>query len=1314
MKLHLPKKLLKALIIAASAVLPLTSAAETEVWVNFGGTDKGVTDNTKTWNNILGGNAASLSGNYTLVDINGASVGNLVLSANADPWGNGDATLDVLKGYLDYQGPNQSTYWSLSFSIDDIAVTNISVNLYNSGDGGNPIAPVIVNGKSYVGDTTSENISVNLEGTASWGNAKNGALQTTLNNANTVSVTGLGSVVNITPAQTQDWNNDGSINNYDGRFTLAGLSIVWDGSTSATSITLNSGVNDASSYLQGVEEANRVYSLSGNADGTSSFNIAAGEVVQGLQSAANTVTVTSNGAISVGQLFAKAGSTLNMNAAITSGADLNIGGLGRVNLNTSQTLNTLTTTVANLGIANGATVTVNGAASLNSAVHVAENSQLNLNSSVNNSFIQNATGTGTIVLNTNGDFLIRGADNNGTGGAESVSNINTIAFGGVLSVKSGTLKLGDDGAEQKYWALDLSSLKSIDLDGGSMRLFGAASSISTINVNTASSITIHQVSVTEGSDYVQYGGENIPTNGTPGYSIGNLVLNENLTATTNWRSVMEIQKLSGDSDLIMKKSGHGIMHLHINQVDASAGMNMEFDTDMNAILGTDANAQHTIGGTITNKASLTINGAITITDNLSAFTELAKGQESGELSINGTDGYMTVTGSTYLLVDNEGAGANCTLGSMTATYGGNTIQLRQDTTTGDVTFIGGSTYDTTYRVNTFDVTAGGTNPTADTGRARSFEIAKDRTLTIAGVTDNASVSELLVNSTGEGNITLSTNVQLGENDVTKVKGKLTIGEGVQLNLGNGDLNGSNKQEASLSSFNSIVLDGGHIRVQNKKDTWKNVTVTEKGATLHINDLANSETDILTFAQTTTLNGNLTMTNDWGERIVIEKLCGTGSLIIDDDGRSDAVSLTISSTEKYSGKIHVKQTHNNLKLNVAEDAGLHVHFEGTSGKHLQLEHIAAGNSVTLQGVTGHLGNGTTIAADIEILNSSDGKKAGLELDDGFFAVNTFTGNISGAGNLVINKDNLQNHGLTFTGDVSEWTGRMDVAKGTHTITYTGDASAVKNLDILVRGGSTADIVFDHTKAATVTAPIIINGNSTLNLVVKNTAAEGTTFNGSVQATTATIKAGTVAKFTNANVQMTNLLVETGAQLSFTAKDALNVSNLSVANVGTITVANGETAGSLSASGAVTLAGGATINAAVVDLSDASSVSFDVASDAIALNGALTMRSTEAFVAALGDSLAGLTAGEMLTVFTGVSSFTVGDVTYSAESENQLAGVDLSTWSSDVAVGQYTMTYDTSANVGSIVITVGEVIPEPASATLSLAALMMLCARRRRRK
>lgn len=543
---------------------------------------------------------------------------------------------------------------------------------------------------------------------------------------------------------------------------------------------------------------------------------------------------------------------------------------------------------------------------------------------------------------------------------------------------------------------------------------------------------------------------------------------------------------------------------------------------------------------VINSGTLDMGGSTIILNSLANFDFEYEVPTNTDTTKNG----FALIDKLYTIID--GYSSEKVIGNATFKIGENTVSL-----SGGIYREAGAGESTTFVINNGSVAT----DAAEIAGATQFIVLSHAdqdagTLVIKGDAGELNAKSLLVNTSGNGNIELQTSVNLTENDVTKATGTLTIAQGAELNLGNKDLNNSTTQEASLSSFNSIEIDGGHIRVQSKKDTWNNVTVTSKGATLHIEDLANSATDILTLAGTTTLNGNLTMTNNWGERIAIQKLSGTGALIIDDDARSDKVTLTINATENYSGVVKVKQTHDKLALNVAEDAGVHVSFENTTGAHLELENIGAGNSIGLAGVIGHLGNGTTIAADIQIVNSAN--KAGLELNDGYFAVNTFTGDISGTGNLVINKDRLQNHGLTFTGDVSRWTGRMDVAKGTHTITYTGSAVSVKNVQIEVHNGATANVIFDHDSAATVESEVIAaTANDTLNLTVSNSSEAGTTFTNKVAATNVTIGESSVVKFTNGNVQMTNLSTGAESQTAFTTVDTLSVSNLNVGNKATLT-------------------------------------------------------------------------------------------------------------------------------------------------------------------
>ena len=973
-------------------------------------------------------------------------------------------------------------------------------------------------------------------------------------------------------------------------------------------------------------------------------------------------------------------------------------------------------------VANGRTLYIVDGSADNATLNLKEGSTINISNASRTFTASNRAHN--VIIGDKGIVTISGED----WGAAYIHDTVEVLAGGKLVL---------DRKDSMGWSGDC--IKTIDITGeegkiATVEMKGKQTMKTNINLLGYASMT------NAGDGALEFFGGSITASGTNNTIEGNLMarnagtikvepdgelrITGNLTCNTEENANPGTITKTGAGTLIFEgtNNAYGLIAVEAGSLVLANGLTTANSGGLTIAEG----ASLTTGATIfhNGSGSVTLNGSITIdTTDLKKFEIASAG---GNVSYSdGADGFMTTAGASYYLV--KGSSAS---GSTTTTSNGYTLTYDDN----GVTFVDSSSNTSEeYFVNTANAqSAEGTfkyklnsaeavlnvNGTLSNSRIIMGEgkvaVSAGNTLAIDTAANNA--KELLLTTTGDGNVTLATSVTLGDGDETKATGKLSISEGATLTMGNSD-----SHTASISSFNTVELDGGKIYFRNKQDTFHNLTVTAKNGTFELFDMGQVEDNAkITMAGTTTLNGNLTYINTWNSQIDIEKVSGTGKLILNGKDRytNNTSTISINGVDNFTGSVHITNMATSMKLNVVENLGLNVYVDSYTADNVKngfdFTGIGAGNTITLQGARGYLAKDSTIAANLIIKNSSDGSKAGLELNDGSSnSTNTFTGTVSGSGNMVINCS-LSNFKQKFTGDISGWTGRLDIASGTHSITFTGNSSVVKTQDILVRGGSTADIVFDHTKAATVTAPIIINNNSTLNLVVKNTAAEGTTFSGSVQATTATIKADTVAKFTNAEVQMTNLLVETGAQLAFTAKDALNVSNLSVANVGTITVANGDAAGSLSASGAVTLAGGATINAAVVDLRGASSVSFDVASRAIALNGALTMSSTEAFVAALGNSLAGLTAGEMLTVFTGVSSFTVGDVTYSAESENQLAGVDLSTWSNDVAVGQYTMTYNTSANVGSIVITAGAMIPEPASATLSLAALMMLCARRRRRK
>ncbi len=1343
MKLHLPKGLFTAILAAFAVVTPSVYGADS-ISISFGSTTmSGMSDEasqlggvTKDGWNIV---PASNTNGTTVNNQNGTAAGTLVMSGIFGSYNSSvtDTTTVlgvVQRNYIDiknYDGGNVHTI-SLSHNYWLADVT-----YYLSGDAGGTWAPMEVNGTQYIGGTDN---TLDEGENPAWG-TRGGV--TEYGDGNSITVTGLagGTIVgkNVYTSGTA-------------RATLGGMQVVDSSATRGYMTTLGAGETTATAATwtlngQEVQYGNistpKSLGVSAAAEG-STLKLASGDSINSIAVQANTLTVASDGTIGLNDIYLNSGTTFNLNAGITSGTNLSVRGAGTAHINASQALGSLSSLVSTLGIGGNSTITVSGAASF-AGLDVAAGSKLALNGSVDGSFILNTTGSGTIELNNGATVIIPGANNGKPGDGGTASAVNSTAFAGVISVKSGTLSLGDNGTDQNYWGLNLGSLKSIDLDGGSMRLFGAASTISTINVNTASSMTIHQASVTQSSVT-----GDAATSGVPGYRINNLVLNENLSIRTNWRSVVEIGKLSGAADLSMDTAGSDrVLSLYVNKVDATAGMNINFAANVNATLGGAANSEltdvsHTLGGTITTAANLTVNGSITIVDDLSAFVMLSAGSVSGELSVNGTDGYMTTNGSTYLLVDNTGSGT-VNFSPTTATYAGSTITLTQDATTGDVTFVGGTSLDTIYRVNTADVTVGGSNATENAARATSFIIAKDRTVTIAGASDTASTSSMLYNSTGEGNVTLTAEASLARQQATQATGKLTISNGARLNLGNGDLKDSEYSVpgASISSFTAVELDDGTIYVNNPDGTINNLSVTAKGGTIDVYDMGQAGDDKwLTLAETTTLNGDLKLTSTWNTQIAVNKLAGTGNVVINDD-RKELMTLNINGKDaNYSGQVQVQGNAGNLQVNVAENLGLDVHVSTRSGE-MNLNGIAVGNQIILQGASGSMTAGSTVVADVKIENSADGQYAGMEIATAADnATMKYTGTVTGGGNYIVlpsktvtvdgtNQKVSVSTTTEFAGDTSGWTGKMEVVNGTQNVIYSG-SEIISNSEIKTRSGST-DVTIDNpvmnltikhdTAAVTVNSAISGSVNMTVN------ATEGATFTKSVTATTTTLADDTTATF-NGTSNLGSLTLGAGASIAGAGN--LTIGEL-ILDLQSYTSDFGQshtlvsTTGTLSFTGDLSQFQNVTVGdytANVEQNGNAITLSFS-APDAPDTSIITTVTGQSGFA----DGMLTLNVAADLTdatqvLISGISDSIMADILGLSDlPENGMVGITLAgadgttfTATADQQIGfqgNDGVSYYFGEQVGSAWQYQVAYIPEPASATLGLAALMMLAARRRRK-
>ena len=837
---------------------------------------------------------------------------------------------------------------------------------------------------------------------------------------------------------------------------------------------------------------------------------------------------------------------------------------------------------------------------------------------------------------------------------------------------------------------------------------------------------------------------------------------QNSWGTGNKFDVLTFEQLnvtnSGSISFTVSKDTHNVA------IEALSGTLKRVSNAGTLTIGT-ADSTTTLNGLITNSGTLTINGAISFKiDANSGFETVGGGEVTYSYNSENEEGFKSVAGAQYELI-----GENSGTINITAEQEGMTIT--KDETTGNVTSVvfsaAGYTGDT-FRINGSNIDeAALIADTASTGvtATTKYELVAG-TLTVAGdiSTDRLSYSggtlalgsntltiadgnaQLLLNTTGAGNVTLTANLALAREQATQATGKLTISNGAQLNLGNGDLwNGTTAGTgASISSFTAVELDNGTIRIQNPDATINNLTVTTNGGVIDANDLANDTSKYkINLIGNTTLNGNLTYKNQWNTYTEVENLTGSGNLIIDGANRSDQNTSTFSilGATDYKGEVQMTDKANNMTLSVAQDLGVNVRVSTRSGE-MNLNGIAVGNQIILQGASGSMTAGSTVVADVKIENSANGQYAGMEIATAADnATMKYTGTVTGGGNYIVlpsktvtvdgtNQKVSVSTTTEFAGDTSGWTGKMEVVNGTQNVIYSG-SEIINNSEIKTRSGADDVTIDDPVMNLTIkhdTAAVTVNSaiSGTVNMTVN--ATEGATFTKSVTATTTTLAADTTATF-NGTSNLGSLTLGDGASIAGAGN--LTIGEL-ILDLQSYTSDFGQshtlvsTTGTLSFTGDLSQFQNVTVGdytANVEQNGNAITLSFS-APDAPDTSITTTVLSQ----GGIADGMLTLNVDGNLTdaaqVFiTGISDSVMAEILgLNGLPENGMVGITLQ----GAEGGTFTATADQmigfqgkdggiyfGENVGDAWQYQVAYIPEPASATLGLAALMMLAARRRRK-
>lgn len=450
---------------------------------------------------------------------------------------------------------------------------------------------------------------------------------------------------------------------------------------------------------------------------------------------------------------------------------------------------------------------------------------------------------------------------------------------------------------------------------------------------------------------------------------------------------------------------------------------------------------------------------------------------------------------------------------------------------------------------------------------------------------------------GAGNVVLSTDMTINNSAVSNATGDLTV-QSATLTIGTAE-----GQTSSISSFSSVILDNGQLYYNNRKDTLHRLTV-EKGKTGTINsyDMQEDTGDILLLDGKTTINGDLTIQNQWNAQFNIANLTGSGNLYIKGTNggneSSQPTTYTINFTDSsFTGNIVANNSKADITLALAQNGTLQssqltktaarsltLSGSGTytvSAINTQIENPVAtiGSSWTgtvalnTVGIKNNINNfgraGSTIAlSSVNGWVTTQTVAANLRMNAGtafqFVDGNrgntlTFSGKVSGAGNMLFDSTlptgmagdgggrGATHYGVKFTGNLAEWTGTIvanDTAKNSITAEFGQATDSTIAVGLDAQNGSKLNLITGGDGVKTFTGAIKVNNITT--------GGAQTVLRGNVTTAGAvTVSAATnlVLGWTNGNAQgvtantlaLNSLVVNEGAvaQLNYTTGSLGNV-------------------------------------------------------------------------------------------------------------------------------------------------------------------------------
>ena len=548
MKLHLPKKLLTAVITALAAVLPATYGADV-ISISFGGTTM---NSVTVEDSTLGG--IDKNGNWNIIPISNTNGTNVVNQSNQaagvlkmenifGSWGSsvGDTstvTGVVQKDYVDIKNHSGGNVHTISLAHDYWIA---DVTYYLSGDNGGTWAPMEINGTQYIGGT---NNTLDEGENAAWGTR--GGVET-YDDSNSITVTGL-------TASTIVGKN--VYTSTSARATLGGMQVVDSSATRGYTTTLGAGntnaadaswTNSGNTVAYGDIPAGEKYlGVNASAEG-STLTVAGGESLKSVAAMANNLTLAADGNITVSSLYAAEGASLHVTAGLNS-TNMSIYGKGSISLNGSLEVN------GNTLHATAASISVPGKL-------YAKNGTINLGDGINSGIITvdrvevGDLGSGTSALNIESGYTLKVTGSTNDIGQNTPfyktnsfilsewNNVTTMTVKGTVMAENAAVMTGDREA-----VINIAN-------GGTLATKGLArchvgkDKTSTLSLSEGGKLILGDM----GMDYDGYVNANI-SGGTIGIAAANATIHDSLNITGNL-TVDTTQYSYGESSLTQGTTG---------------------------------------------------------------------------------------------------------------------------------------------------------------------------------------------------------------------------------------------------------------------------------------------------------------------------------------------------------------------------------------------------------------------------------------------------------------------------------------------------------------------------------------------------------------------------------------------------------------------------------------------------------------------------------------------------------------------------------------------------------------------------------------